>query len=410
MPADRDFELVWRPARGNQPRAAAFVERKNGLVYGLFMLLPPEPEAVEEIVLLREVIFVIDTSGSMHGISIRQAKAALSLALERLSPNDRFNIIQFNTQTHALFDSTRPATKTNVLSSLGYVRSLHASGGTVMLPAMRRALAGAEDSTRLRQVVFLTDGQIGNEAALFRTIKQRLGRSRLFTIGIGSAPNGHFMQRAALFGRGTFTYIGKIDEVGERVDGLLQKLDHAALTDIEIERAGWEEADFQPDRIPDLYQGEPVVVAVRSMQLPDRIKLQGRIGDRLWQTELRLAEAESRTGVSVYWARQKIASLMNRQAEPGAREMVRQAVVDLAMRHHLVSKFTSLVAVDVTPVRPQEMTLNEHAVKTNLPFGQDYTAIFGLPQTATMADARILLGLVLLLLAGTVLYLETRRC
>lgn len=410
VPADRDFELVWAPVTGGAPRAAAFLEQKQDRTYGLFMILPPPAAALDRGALKREVIYVIDTSGSMHGTSIEQAKAALAFALERLTPNDRFNVIQFNSAAHVLFDAPKPATHANSLAAVGYVRSLRAEGGTEMLSAMTLALSGAEPSTRLRQIVFLTDGLIGNEAALFRAIRQRLGQTRLFTIGIGSAPNSHFMQRAARFGRGTYTYIGKLDEVRDKVDRLLRKLDHAALTDIEIDPSGWVGPDVQPLRIPDLYLGEPVLVAVEAERFPSRITLRGRFGERPWEAELPVDQAESREGVAVYWARQKIASLMDQQPEPQGRDDLRASVVDIALTHHLVSRFTSLVAVDVTPVRPRDARLDEHAVKTNLPHGQDYAAIFGLPRTATSAGLRIVLGLCLLLAASSLLLARRRPC
>src|SRR5690606_8609727 len=139
-----------------------------------------------------------------------------------------------NSTAHALFGASRDATRENVRRAIRWVASLEARGGTEMKAALRLALNGREDPDHVRQVVFLTDGAVGNEAALFRLLRERLGGSRLFTIGIGSAPNSHFMTRAAQLGRGTFTYIGRIEEVGERMGELFAKLESPVLKSLEV--------------------------------------------------------------------------------------------------------------------------------------------------------------------------------
>jgi len=167
-----------------------------------------------------------------------------------------------------------------------YVGRLHADGGTEMLPALRQALDGQEHPGRLRQVIFLTDGAVGNEAQLFAAIHERLGDSRLFTIGIGSAPNSHFMREAARLGRGTFTYIGSIAEVKEKMVALFAKLESPALTDVEIELVAG--AEIVPERIPDVYLGEPITVALRAPAWPSRVVLRGRLGVEVWEQALTL--------------------------------------------------------------------------------------------------------------------------
>jgi Ca-activated chloride channel family protein len=410
VPADRDFELVWQPAEGQAPTAAVFTQQREGETYALVLVTPPAPARGPVALEMRglppqhrtprEVIFVIDTSGSMHGRSIEEAKAALQLALSRLAPADTFNIIQFNSWTDALYAQPQPATRERLAEARRYVERLCATGGTEMLPALQRALSRGEDSGgRLRQVIFLTDGAIGDEVELFGTIQQRLGESRLFTIGIGSAPNSHFMHKAAQFGRGTYTYIGKSDEVQEKMGLLFQKLEQPALTDLELELPSAANPELYPGRIPDLYLGEPLLIALKADRLPDHVRVRGGFGPTPWQTELSLAQAESREGLSVYWARQKIVSLTDEYTGRNQETELRQAVLAVALRFHLVSRYTSLVAVDVTPVRPAESPLKAHALETNLPHGWDYTAVFGLPNTATDARVHVLLGLLALLSA-----------
>jgi Ca-activated chloride channel family protein len=248
-------------------------------------------------------------------------------------------------------------------------------------------------------VIFLTDGAVGNEEALFATIAQRLGGSRLFTIGIGSAPNSHFMRSAAEFGRGTFTYIGKPSEVQEKMEALFRKLEHPALTDITVELPSGTPADVLPARIPDLYAGEPLVVALKADRMPADLAIHGRYGDRPWRTAFSLDDAGRREGVSVFWARHKIDGLLEAARFGAQPDVIRKQIIDLALTHHLVSRFTSLVAIDVTPSRPEGQGVNSHALKTNLPHGWDYDHVFGLPQTATSARVHLLLGMACLVLA-----------
>ncbi len=398
VPADRDFVLTWHPASGQAPTASVFREQRGDEHYAFLMAMPPIGSDHSPTTVARETIFVIDTSGSMSGTSIEQARAALLLALNRLTAQDRFNVIQFNSVTHVLFSQAQPVTPQTLRKAVHYVDNLKANGGTEILPALKMALKGSAPASHLRQVIFLTDGQVGNEDELFETIRTQLGTSRLFTIGIGSAPNSHFMRKAAEFGRGTFTHIGSTSEVKTQMDAIFRKLERPVLTDLRVDGIN-DQVEMFPPRIPDLYEGEPVVVVLKGTSLPETVTIQGMTGSAPWTTSITLKNNEPREGLSVFWARQKIAALMDRQRYGQDEAATKQAVLDVALGHHLVSKYTSLVAVDVTPVRQADKLLQAHAMKTNLPDGQDYQAIFGLPQTATSGQLRILLGLAALLAA-----------
>ncbi len=408
VPADRDFELVWAPDVRHAPRAALFTQREGEDSYLLLMIMPPAAERAQR--LPREVIYVIDTSGSMGGASIRQAKAALRLALERLRPGDRFNVIQFNSRTHTLFSSARDWNAQNRARAIDYVNGLRAGGGTEMASALRAALDGAEHRSRVRQVIFLTDGSVGNERGLFDLITKRLGDSRLFTVGIGSAPNGFFMRRAAGFGRGTFTHIGSVQQVQTRMAELFRKLESPVLTDVRVKWPEDAAAEMWPRHVPDLYAGEPVVLRARVKALHGTVTVSGTRAGASWERRLVLKGGAGEKGIGKLWARAKIASLMDSLHEGADRGEVRKQVIAVALRHHLVSRYTSLVAVDVTPTRPDNATAGKRNVPLNLPHGWKYEKVFGgLPQTATPARLHAIIGLLALLLGLLAMRWSTAR-
>jgi len=400
VPADRDFVLRWAPARGAAPQATVLTQHSDRGDYGLLMVVPPAPRFGERLHRHRELVLVLDTSGSMGGPSLRQAKAAVQLALGRLRPGDRFNIIQFNSVTRRLFSRPVPATAGHIARARRYVRGLQANGGTEMAPALKAALDGDGPADAVRQVVFLTDGAVGNGQALFALIHARLGNARLFTVGIGSAPNGHFMARAARAGRGTYTFIGRADAVGARMGALLSRLEHPVLTDLRVRWPG--KARATPDPVPDLYLGQPVVVAARLDRLQGQVVVQGRLRGRRWHARLALAGGSTGDALGALWARRRIASLMDSLSRGADPARVRAAVLRLALAHHLISRYTSLVAVDRSALRPKGEPQKRTAVPVNLPAGWVYGKVFGgLPQTATAAPLHRAWGLAALL-AGAV--------
>ena len=409
FPADRDFELVWNPLPGAQPRGAMFLESAAGESHLLLTLFPPFGVKADDKRLPREVIYVIDTSGSMEGTSIMQAKSALRLALGQLAPEDRFNVIQFNSATELLFPSSREASVKNVVAARRYVDRLQATGGTEMVPAMQAALDSPAKEGYLRQVIFMTDGSVGNEDQLFKLIQRKLGRSRLFTVGIGSAPNGHFMAKAAQLGRGSFTYIGDVDEVGEKMAALFGKLEHPVLSDIVVDWPADLNAQSSPEKMPDLYLGEPIVLsALVQGPLKGKVVVRGQAGGESWTAEFDLSTAHDGKGMGVIWARRKVEALMDSIHEGADRGEVRQQVVEIALKYHLVTRYTSLVAVDVTPVRPEAEGYDAEAVPTNLPDGGSHAGYFGsLPKTATPAEFHLILAILAAAL-GFMVYMARR--
>ncbi|WP_430641834.1 marine proteobacterial sortase target protein [Bradyrhizobium macuxiense] len=379
VPADRDFELTWKPAAEKTPSVGLFREHVGNSDYLLAFVTPPAVEQAQQKPMPREVVFVIDNSGSMGGTSIVQAKASLLYALGRLQPTDRFNVIRFDDTMDVLFPTPVAATSSNIANATSFVSALQARGGTEMVPAMQAALAdtNSDDAGYIRQVVFLTDGAIGNEQQLFETISAQRGRSRVFMVGIGSAPNTYLMTRAAELGRGTFTHIGSVEQVEERMRSLFAKLENPAVTNLSA-KFSEATADLTPSAIPDVYRDEPLVLAAKLDKLAGSVEIKGRIGDRPWSVTLPLANAAEGKGLSKLWARRKIADAeVARTTRQVSLEEADKTILALALEHQLVTRLTSLVAVDKTPSRPESEPLQLAELPLNLPAGWDFAKVFG---------------------------------
>jgi len=412
VPMDHDFELLWRPVPSSSPRAMVFAETIDDKPHYLLMVVPPAESESASQPMPREMIFIVDTSGSMHGVSIEQAKQALRRAVDALRPGDKFNVVEFNSYTNALFGTSVPATSSNISSAQNFVRQLNANGGTEMYPALQFALRTPPQESYLRQIIFITDGAVGNEDGLFKLIEQKLAGARLFTVGIGSAPNSWFMRKAAEAGRGTFTVISALHEVGEKMDRLFRKLENPQITNIDVQWPSGTIVDSYPAIVPDLYLGEPVTVRARAtspFRPGDNVRIAGDSMGGAWSRELNLGSGDQSPGVGALWARARIASLLDKQRRGANADETRDAIIETALTHHLVSKHTSLVAVDKTPVRPVGDPLTSEQVPNLMPYGQSTSAIFGFPATATNAPGLRLSGLVTLLAALLLLAVSAAR-
>lgn len=403
---DRDVVIEWQPAVGQAPMAAALTEAMDGDHYALMMVMPPQ-ELREDSVLPRETVFIVDTSGSMAGNSIEQAKSALLAGLQQLRPADRFNILEFNSRTRPLWRDAKAASPRHLSQAAAFVRGLYADGGTEMRPALELALRKKESPGYLRQVVFITDGSVGNEAELFRLISRECGDNRLFTVGIGSAPNGHFMEKAAEAGRGSFTYIGAQKNLERAMRDLFHKLRNPVMADIEVD-FGSASPEFFPKQLPDLYAGEPLVFAARFRgSMPAHLLVRGRRNGEDYAQRLALPPAGGSKSIHKLWARKKLAALYQRERNAGASapdSSVEDDIVQLAVHHQLMSKYTSFVAVEERPSRPAEARLRSHSIPNAMPAGN--AMAIPLPAGALGLNVRwalallCILGLVFVVWAG----------
>ncbi|TWB12105.1 Ca-activated chloride channel family protein [Rhizobium sp. ERR 1071] len=446
--ADRDFVLEWSAVASNMPSVGLFREHVGQDDYVLAYVMPPAVATPRKAG--REVVFVIDNSGSMGGTSIEQARASLDYALSRLEPNDRFNVIRFDNTMTKFFSDSVMATADNIASARRFVTGLEAAGGTEMLPPLQAALDDSHQASGLRQVVFLTDGEVSNEQQLLDAIAKSRGRSRIFMVGIGSAPNTYLMNRAAELGQGSFTHIGSVAEVNEHMRALFDKLENPAVTDVAA-AFSQKNVNLSPNLLPDIYHGEPLVLAARMGKAAGTLTVSGEIGDRAWTISLPLDQASNAKGISKIWARRQIDDAeVNLTLGKITQADADKRILRLALDHHLVTRLTSLVAVDTKRLRPANAPLTQADIPLQLPAGWDYDKLLGigaardakadnkhqqtadksqgvdgdaelepisapapasvsLPQTATPGMLLILQGLLALLCGASLLVLASRR-
>jgi len=427
VPMNRDFVLRWKPVANQAPVAAFFNETRVASVtdleriageshHGLVLIMPPQqgyhPAGLQSQITPRELVLVIDTSGSMAGASMEQAKQALMLALQRLSANDYFNVVAFNSTTHRLFSQAVVANEANINAAKRYVSRLDANGGTEMREALEVALQDSSESeigqSRVRQVVFITDGSVGNEESLFGFIVDHVGKSRLFTVAIGSAPNGYFMKKAAQFGRGVYTAIGSVKEVNEAMSQLFEKIEKPLLTDVRVsfhnagnsERSGeGSGAEHYPTKIPDLYANEPLLLMVKLSEKIDTITISGEYAGQYWQKDITPNWSANHEGVGTLWAREKIEYLMDEAVRQGNRDQFRDAVIRLGLDYKIMSRYTSFVAVDQVPSRLDYDNLQQHKIANSMPAGSaQKVPSVAYPKTALGINELILSGLLSLFL------------
>lgn len=428
VPANRDFELRWSAA-GDAPSVGLFREKHGELDYVMATITPPSAERTGAVP-PREMIFVIDNSGSMAGESMPAARRSLLYALETLRPQDRFNIIRFDDTMTQLFPDAVAASGRNIEQAKSFTHSLEAEGGTEMLPALEAALDDKSVDGRVRQIVFLTDGSLSNEAEMMEEISQNRGQSRVFMVGIGSAPNTFLMRRMAEAGRGTFTHVGYGDEAESQMQRLLDRLARPVATDLRATVNGGN-IDFAPRDLPDLYAGEPLVLLGRTRHLQGTLIVSGLIEGRRWSQTIDLSQGSQSDVVAKLWAYRRIAEVeAERWSGETSYERADESIEELGMAFHLVTSRTSLIAVDDTPSRPEGAMLTREELPLLLPAGWDFDHLFGvqfanrdrelpmremekqrqqlgLPETSTGYVLTLGLGL-LLLLAGLAMALGHR--
>lgn len=373
---NRDFVLRYRVDAREIAAALAVHAAESG---GYFALaIHPPPDLDEVAAPPREMVFVLDCSGSMDGEPIARAKAVLAGCLGRLGPEDTFHLIRFANDASTFSAGPLPATPKNVRDALAWVGNAGAGGGTEMLKAIRAAFGFPHDPRRFRIVALLTDGYIGNDRELIAEVERSAGPARVFAFGVGTSVNRFLLEGMARAGRGAVAYAGLSRDRSEdlrEVDVFFRKVERPAMTDLRIEVEGSSKAEVYPSRIPDLFAGRPVWVVGRleGGAPPSAVRILGRVGGEPREILARAAPGTTfrHDTLPCVWARAKIAELSARLFASEHGFEVEPEIRRVALEYGLVSAYTSFVAVDSLT-----QTAGDHGttvpVPANMPAGVRY--------------------------------------
>lgn len=390
---NEDLVLSWRAA-GAVPAAHALVQREKGEDW-LMLFLQPPAEVTPAMVRPKELVFLVDKSGSMMGAPIERAKALVGRALDALGPDDTFQIVAFDGAAQSMTATPVPGTAEHVSHAKAWLSRLSGGGGTEMLQGIRAALGAPSDPRRLRLVVFCTDGFIGNEAQILEAVAALRGSARVFGFGIGTSVNRYLVEGVGRAGRGASEVVLLREPPDEAVARLFRRIDRPVLTDLAVSFEGAEVKDLLPARLPDLFAGQPLVVTGRASGTPTAVVLRGRLGEAPWEARLPVsggrpvaAAGTAQPVLGTLWARRRIEALLSeRPAAPSSQAV--EEVVRHALRFKLVTPYTSFVAVErelrVDPALP----LAQAIVPNELPEGVSHEGSFGPGKAVEVLPARV---------------------
>ncbi len=352
---NRDFVLRYTLAgMRTQAGLLAYRDARGGF---FSLLLEPPQVPVDADITPREMVFVLDCSGSMNGLPIEASKAFMRAALRRLRPADSFRIIRFSDAATEFSTQPLPATPQNVQAGLRYTDALNGEGGTEMSSGIRQALAPPVPAGAIRIVTFLTDGYIGNEAEILALLKANLNDARLYAFGVGTGVNRYLLSEMGRVGRGFTRYMDPTEDQEKVAGELAERLQSPVLTDIQIDWGGMEVSDPSPERIPDLFAGQSLRIQGRyGRPGQHEIKVRGLVQGRPATLPLKVELPETSTqgqAVPILWARSLIGDLQYQLTtgahQPGHESVnadaLKQRITDLGLNFSLVTPWTAFVAV-----------------------------------------------------------------
>lgn len=356
---NQDFILHYHLAGEDVKTGISTYSDERGNFFSLHIEPPQMPE--EEHITPREMVFVLDTSGSMRGKPMQASKTFMKYAVKHLRTGDYFRIIRFGNDASEFSSKPMAATKSNIEKGMDFINSLRASGGTHIPSAIRKAFAAKAKDNTLRIVVFLTDGYIGNESEVLRLINEKLDNARIYAFGVGSSVNRYLLSEMGRMGRGFARYIDPSEEADEVAIELAEKLNSPVLTDINIDWGSLNVSEITPYPIPDLFAGQTIRIQGKYANNDINkhiIKVSGKINNQKAtlpaSIDIASSDNESATAIPLMWARSKIADLMHElhrskrfysEEDINIQDTLKADIVKLGLEFSLSTKWTSFVAV-----------------------------------------------------------------
>lgn len=387
---NKDFVLRYRLGKGEIDNS--FVTQTDGKGRFFSLVLQPPARVTRTQSLPRELIFVLDTSGSMSGFPLEKSKAVMKRALDAMGAKDEFNLITFSGATRVLWESPRANTPQNREEAQKFLDSQQGGGGTEMMKAINTALEG-QDAERLRVVCFMTDGYVGNDMAIIDAIQKNAKTARVFSFGIGNSVNRFLLDGMAQAGRGAAEYVLLASDADNAADRFFERINAPVLTDISVDWGDLPVEEIYPKAIPDLFSAGSIVIRGRlsshlkaGTENAAIITLRGKNAAGAFERRVRVTPMNAvsvpsqNASLPTLWAREKISYLMMQnmaglQSGSFPKEL-KDEITALGMEFRLMTQFTSFVAVEekTVVVDGESLTI---AVPVEMPDGVSYQGVFG---------------------------------
>lgn len=411
-------DLILRYQVANQQTQATLLTQSDQRGGHFATYLIPALKYKSNEIVPKDVVFLMDTSGSQSGPPIVQSKKLMTQFLDKLNPNDTFSIINFSNTTSKLSQKPLANTPANRKKALEYIKKLNADGGTELMNGINTVAAfpPAPDG-RLRSVVLLTDGLIGDDETIIAAVRDRLKPgNRIYPFGVGYSTNRFLLDRLAEVGRGSVEVVAPKDSAEKVAAKFVKTINKPVLTDIEVSWVGpGKGPDIYPQRVPDLFANQPLVLHGRKQDSQSgKLKITGRMaGGKSYEQVLGVKfNASGNEAIAQLWGRNRIKSLMNqmygRETDPAVKQ-----VTNTALAYRLLSKYTAFVAVtEEIRVDPNNPNLTQR-VPVDLPEGMKLTnpAAHATPEPSEILGYLIALFGIFLVMAKKhgLKWLPTRR-
>lgn len=382
---NKDFVLSW-DVSGDQIKSGYLTHRDNKSQPGYFtlMILPPKrvtPAAISP----KEMIFLIDCSGSQSGPPLEKAKETLKYIIDHMNANDTFQILAFNNNVTQLFDKPQKVDAEMKAKANAFIGALTANGGTWMQPAVEQACSIAPDDNRLRIVTFMTDGLVGNDFQILGLVKKMRGTSRWFPFGTGNSVNRMLIDGMAREGGGEAEYVllnSPGHEVGKK---FYDRISSPVLTDVKLDFGDLSVKEVFPHAVSDVWAERPLYIKGRYLKPgAGTVTISGFAGGKPYTQKLQVnfpEENRSNNSIGSIWARAKVDRLMSEdllgaQRSEGVNKELKDEIVKVALDHHIMTQYTSFVAVEEKVVTEGGATRTV-AVEVEMPEGMSREKVFG---------------------------------
>lgn len=363
LSADKDFELFYS-AEKSDVGMSLLTYRETGKD-GYFMLFAsPGFEDEKRKAISKDVVFVLDTSGSMSGKKLEQAKKALTFCIQNLNDEDRFEIIRFSTETEALFRSTKEVTADSRKEAEEFVSRLKTIGGTAIHDALKVALeTGDKDSKRPKLIVFLTDGlpTVGETSVegILQTVKERSkGMTRVFAFGVGTDVNTHLLDRIAEETRAVSQYVLPDEDIEVKLSSFFSKINDPVLADLSLDFGDAKTSKIHPGKLPDLFKGQQLIVVGRySESGRTKVQLRGKIGEdeKGFSETMEFAKDDTKHEfIPRLWATRRVGFLLEEIRHRGENAELKEEVTLLAKQYGIVTPYTSFLITEDQPVLAEQ--------------------------------------------------------